>query len=138
MISVPVELQKQPVTGSGMERRTVTVAVWAPDCWSRRRFLQGLKSMSRADNLPTLGPRSVQRRGRVERKLWTTQKSLATTSYSWVLALQPHYAGKCSFSFGDYKTHVPEGGKNTTILSSKNKTEHFVGTLYMPSPTLCA
>jgi hypothetical protein len=35
----------------------------------------------------------------------------ATISYSLALALQLHYARKCNFSFGDYKTHVPKEGK---------------------------
>lgn len=48
--------------------------------------------------------------------LWTGNSNSpqlqATTSYSLALALQLRYAGKCNFSFGDYKTHVPkEGGK---------------------------
>lgn len=30
-----------------------------------------------------------------------------STSCSVALVLQPHYAGKCNFSFEDYKTHVP-------------------------------
>ena len=60
-----------------------------------------------------LGPKFVQRRGRMERKLRTTHRSPATTSYSWVLALQLRYAGKCNFSFGDYKIHVPKGEKKT-------------------------
>ena len=58
-----------------------------------------------------LGSKFVQRRGRMERKLRTTHRSPATTSYSWVLALQLHYARKCNFSFGDYKIHVPKGEK---------------------------
>lgn len=84
--------------------------------WRGSWLLNNSVVFSMAYNPPKAGTQFVQRRGRAERKqLWPTQKSLATTSCSWVLALQLHYAGKCNFSSGDYKIHVPKGEKNTMI-----------------------
>lgn len=44
----------------------------------------------------------------------------ATTFYFLALALQLHYAGKCNFSFGDYKTHAPEEGKTNDLSIKSN------------------
>lgn len=55
IIFISLELQTKPVTGSGMERWTVTVAARLLTAEQWHRFLQGLKSISMADNPPKAG-----------------------------------------------------------------------------------
>lgn len=89
MIWISLEVQTKPVAGSGMETDSHCNRR-APACWRMTSFspeveihIQGWQPTESWD------PNSY--RGRMERKLRTTHRSPATTSYSWVLALQLHW-----------------------------------------------
>lgn len=60
--------------------------------------------------------------GRAQRKRLRTTDVSATTSCSWVSALRLRSAGKCSFSFEDYKIHGPNGeNTHNNLIMRKQK-----------------
>lgn len=128
--------QMTPVAGSGTERWTVTVASWAPDCQTMTSCLR-LKCTSMMTTPPKLGPQFVPTQGRVRETSLDVQKSPSITSYSWVLALRLHYAGKCNFSFGDYKIHVPKRKKTHDLIIKKAKLAFCGNFLYVKSCAIC-
>ena len=115
MTSVPSGPQHRPVTGGRRGRLGSRLP-------NNDRFLQGSKSTSMADNLTKTGTQIRTKTRQSEReRLPTAQRSLAATSYSWVLVLRLRCAGRCNFSFGDYKIHVPKGKKTQRAYYEKAK-----------------
>lgn len=59
--------------------------------------------------------------GMAEKQQSNTSQTHLTTSYSWALTLPLHFAGKCSFSFVDYKIHDPKKKKITSVYSCQRQ-----------------